>query len=241
MYIRDNKILYLHIPRTGSQSVAKFFYDCLGIPDQFANTGPTNEIFSKKSPSELYQSQSPNERYLFAKNNHWKVPGPLVLTYMTLQEYVDHGYISREELLSTLKLVTVRNPYERIISACNYRKVAPDWLWLKKMTEENKRTSEKYRHFNTQVEYLMLDGEVAVDNIVKIEDIHNIPLLVSNRIDVEGKSVPHFNKYEGKIYQRVIERSIVSAEKVSDLSRETIDWINDHYHEDFEMFGYEKV
>lgn len=241
MYLHDHKILYLHIPRTGGQSVTRFFYDCLGILDQYTNTNGHNEIKQSKTIEQLYQSDSPNERYLFAKNNHWKVPGPLVLIYMTLQEYVDYGYISREELLSTLKLVTVRNPYERIISACNYRKVAPDWLWLKKMTEENAKSSEKYRHFNTQVEYLKLDGEIAVDNIVKIEDIQNISLLVSNHINVEGKTVPHFNKYEGKIYQRVIERSIVSAEKVSDLSKSTIDWINDYYHEDFEIFGYEKI
>jgi hypothetical protein len=242
MYLRDHKILYLHIPRTGGQSVTRFFYDCLGILDQFANTNGYNEIKQSKTVEQLYQSDSPNERYLFAKNNHWKMPGPLILTHMTLDEYVQHGYITEQELLSTKKLVTVRNPYEKIISSCNYRNVAPDWFWLDRMVNESKMGSEKYRHFMRQSDYIKYNGEVTVDEIVRIEDINRIPSLVSERIDVTGKSVPHFHKLpEGAVYKRVIDREIICATEVGHIKRATLDWINDYYHEDFERFGYEKV
>lgn len=242
MYLRDNKILFIHIPRNAGQSVTVFFYSCLGILDQFANTNGYNEIKKGKTIEQLYQSDSPNERYLFAKNNHWKVPGPINLTFMTLQEYVDYRYISEEELLSVKKIVTVRNPYERIISACNHRSVAPHWFWIDKVCRSHPVLSEKYRHFRKQSDYIKFNGEVAVDEIVKLEDISKIPSLVSDRIDIGTSKITRYNKHpEDKIYARAIDNRVVSARVPEDMDRETIDWINEYYHEDFERFGYEKI
>ena len=242
MYLRDERILFVHIPRNAAQSVTVFFYDCLGILDLFANTNGYNEIREEKTIEELYNSDSPNERYLFAKNNRWKVPGPIVLTYMTMQEYVDYEYISRDELPYIKKIVTVRNPYERIISACNYRSVAPNRSWIQKVAEYDKFNSEKSRYFMRQSDFLKVDGEIAVDHIVKVEDIHTISSLVSDQLNTEGKKIPHFNKApEELLYQRVINEEVIAAKTVQEIKRETIDWINDYYHEDFERFGYEKV
>lgn len=240
MYLRDHKILYVHIPRTGGQSVTRFFYDCLGILDQFENTAPKNEIKKPRTINFLYESKSPNYRYLFAKNINGVMPGPKHLTHMTIQEFVDHGYISREEFPNLLKVATVRNPYEKIISSCNYRDVAPDWFWLDKMVTQDKN-NEKYRHFMRQSDYLRLDGEIAIDNVIKIEDIQCIPALVSSNIETTDNPIEHYHKYEGKVYQRVIDREIISATEVGHIKRPTIDWINDYYHEDFERFGYEKI
>lgn len=242
MYLRDEKILFVHIPRNAAQSVTVFFYDCLGILDLFANTNGYNEIREEKTIEELYNSDSPNERYLFAKNNRWKVPGPIVLTYMTMQEYIDYEYISRDELPYIKKIVTVRNPYERIISACNYRSVAPNRSWIQKVAEYDKFNSEKSRYFMRQSDFLKVDDEIAVDHIVKVEDIHTISSLVSDELNTEGKKIPHFNKApEELLYQRVINQEVIAAKTVQEIKRETIDWINDYYHEDFERFGYEKV
>lgn len=242
MYLRDEKILFVHIPRNAAQSVTVFLYDCLGIRDLFANTNGYNEIREEKTIEELYNSDSPNERHLFAKNNRWKVSGPIVLTYMTMQEYIDYEYISREELPSIKKIVTVRNPYERIISACNYKSVAPERSWIKKVAEYDKRESEKMRYFMRQSDFLKVDGETAVDHIVKVEDVHTIPSLVSDRLDTEGKKIPHFNKAsEDLLYARVINNEVIAAKTVQEIKRDTIDWINDYYHEDFERFGYEKI
>lgn len=242
MYLRNEKILFVHIPRNAAQSVTVFFYNCLGILDLFANTNGYNEIRKEKTIEELYNSDSPNERYLFAKNNRWKVPGPIVLTYMTMQEYIDYEYISREELPSIKKIVTVRNPYERIISACNYKSVAPDRNWIQKVSKYDMVRSEKMRYFMRQSDFLKVDGEIAVDHIVKVEDIHTVPSLVSDRLDTEGKKIPHFNKArEGLLYERAINNELIAAKTVQQIKRETIDWINDYYHEDFERFGYEKI
>lgn len=242
MYLRDEKILFVHIPRNAAQSVTVFLYDCLGILDLFANTNGYNEIREEKTIEELYNSDSPNERYLFAKNNRWKVPGPIVLTYMTMQEYIDYEYISRDELPYIKKIVTVRNPYERIISACNYRSVAPNRSWIQKVAEYDKFNSEKSRYFMRQSDFLKVDDEIAVDHIVKVEDIHTISSLVSDELNTEGKKIPHFNKApEELLYQRVINQEVIAAKTVQEIKRETIDWINDYYHEDFERFGYEKV
>ena len=53
MYLRDEKILFVHIPRNAAQSATVFFYDCLGKLDLFANTNGYNEIREKKTIEEL--------------------------------------------------------------------------------------------------------------------------------------------------------------------------------------------
>ena len=54
--------------------------------------------------------------------------------------------------------------------------------------------------------------------------------------------MPTINKTPNDVvFESVIDNKIVSAKKVDDIDKDTIKWINDHYHNDFEHFGYEKI
>jgi hypothetical protein len=237
MYISKENILYIHIPKTAGQSVTKYLFDCLGETNHFDLT--KNES-SATSVEGVLSSENYNERYMFVKNNDFISPGPISLTHMTLQEFITHGYMDDKRLSKTTVFATVRNPYERLISACNFRNVAPDWRKMVKVVNGDKNV-EVYRHFMTQYEYILKSKKPAVDNIIKVEDIPvEVPKLFEGRF--EAKSIPVINKTPNDVvFKSVIDNKVVSAKKIEDLSKDTIKWINDQYHNDFEHFGYEKL
>ena len=219
MYLRDSKVLYVHVPKTGGQSVSQYLYNVAGLdPNTFDKQDNQTKATSIE---ELYNSERPNERFLYLKNSDFSVPGPVSLTHMTMNEYVDYGYISEEDLKSTLIFTTIRNPYNRLASACVFRNVRPNWKAMSKVINGDKK-KEIYRHFMKQTEYLTFRGKLYSDiycakteNLeVDLNDIFEIEASI-NRINV-GKRKPdqlHFNK-------------------------DTLKWINDHYRDDFKMLGY---
>lgn len=237
MYISKENILYIHIPKTAGQSVTKYLFKCLGEEEHFDLT--KNES-SQSSVKGVLSSDNYNERYLFVKNNEFISPGPISLTHMTLQEFVTHGYIDDKKLSQSTVFATVRNPYERLISACNFRNIAPDWRKIVKVVNGDKNL-EVYRHFMTQYEYTVKSGKPWIDNIIKVEDIAvEVPKLFEGRFD--EKEIPTINKTPNdSVFKSVIDNKIVFAKKVDDIDKDTIKWINDHYHNDFEHFGYEKL
>lgn len=237
MYISKENILYIHIPKTAGQSITKYLFDCLGELEHFDLT--KNES-SQTSVEGVLSSDNYNERYMFVKNNGFISPGPISLTHMTLQEFITYGYLDDKKLAKCTVFATVRNPYERLISACNFRNVAPDWRKMVKVVNGDKNL-EVYRHFMTQYEYILKSGKPKVDNIFKVEDISvEVPKLFEGRF--EEKKIPMINKTpKDVVYKSVIENKIVAAKKIEDIDKDTIKWINDHYHNDFEHFGYEKI
>lgn len=238
MYLKDKKILYIHIPKTGGQSITKFLYRYAGFEDQFNTEKNEN---TKTSIEELYNSDVANERCLFVKNNGYLAPGPISLTHMTLEEFVANGYITRKELQECSVFSTVRNPYERLISACNFRQIAPDWRKMIKVVNGDKQL-EVYRHFMTQYEYITLDGDPYITDIIRVEKLESSSQQLFEGYGITGGEMPCINKSPEKyVYESVIDNKIVAAKKPADISEDTIKWINDHYHNDFEQFGYDKL
>ena len=238
MYLRDKKILYIHIPKTGGQSITKFLYRYAGFEEDFYTDKNEN---TKTSIKDLYSSDIANERCLFVKNNNFLAPGPISLTHMTLSEFIANDYISRKHLEECKVFSTCRNPYERLISACNFRQIAPDWRKMIKVVNGDK-TLEVYRHFMTQYEYILLDDKPWVKDIVKIEELQTECEKLFKSYGMEEVELPFINKSPKEyVYESVIDNKIVSAKKVEEISKDTIKWINDHYHDDFEHFGYEKL
>ena len=237
MYLKDKNILYIHIPKTGGQSITKFLYAHAGFENEFNTEKNEN---TKGSIEELYSSDVANERCLFVKNNHFLAPGPISLTHMTLDEFIANGYITREELTKSKVFTTVRNPYKRLISACNFRQIAPDWRKIIKVVNGEK-TLEVYRHFMSQYEHITLDDKPYIEDIIKIEEISTSGELFK-RYGITETSMPFINKSPKKyVYESVIDNKVVAAKVPEDLSTDTVKWINDHYHVDFEHFGYEKL
>lgn len=208
MLLRNKRILFVHIPKTGGQSVSKFFYKNLGY------------TWNPKDKD--------NEDLLFLKNYKRELPGPEVLVHMTAQEYVDLGYISKEDFNNYFKFSIVRNPYSRFISAYKFNKVyekyEPEKFIENMPTDEY---SDLYRHFMPQSNYIFKNQELLVDKILYQErlnlDFTNYiirPYNFKNTLDVTNKT----KKVKKKI----------------ELSSKLIKFINIFYDKDFKNLGYQK-
>jgi hypothetical protein len=219
MYLKDSKVLYVHVPKTGGQSVSQYLYNVAGLdPNTFDKQDNQTKATSIE---ELYNSERPNERFLYLKNSNFTVPGPVSLTHMTMDEYVDNGYISEKDLTNTLVFATIRSPYTRLASACVFRSVRPNWKAMKQIIDGDK-DREIYRHFMRQTEYLTFRGKIYPDTYIAKtenlkEDLNNIFEIESSidRLNA-GRRNPdnlHFNK-------------------------DTLKWINDHYYDDFVALNY---
>lgn len=219
MYLKDSKVLYVHVPKTGGQSVSQYLYNVAGLdPETFDKQDNQTKA---KSIEELYNSERPNERFLYLKNSKFRVPGPVSLTHMTMDEYVDYGYISEEDLKSTLVFTTIRNPYNRLASACSFRNVRPNWKAMSKVINGSKK-KEIYRHFMKQTEYLTFRGEIYRE--VQFAKTENLQKDLNNIFDINAS----INK-------------INTGNRIPDqlhFSKDTLKWINEHYHDDFVKLGY---
>jgi hypothetical protein len=219
MYLKDSKVLYVHVPKTGGQSVSQYLYNVAGLdPNTFDKQDNQTKATSIE---ELYNSERPNERFLYLKNSNFTVPGPVSLTHMTMDEYVDNGYISERDLKNTLVFATIRDPYTRLASACVFRNVKPNWKAIKKVINGNK-DREIYRHFMRQTEYLTFRGKIYPDTyIAKTE---NLKEDLNNIFEIEC-SIDRLNA--GRRNPDILH-----------FNKDTLKWINDHYYDDFVALNY---
>jgi hypothetical protein len=219
MYLKDSKVLYVHVPKTGGQSVSQYLYNVAGLdPNTFDKQDNQTKATSIE---ELYNSERPNERFLYLKNSNFTVPGPVSLTHMTMDEYVDNGYISERDLTNTLVFATIRSPYTRLASACVFRNVKPNWKAIKKVINGNK-DREIYRHFMRQTEYLTFRGKIYPDTyIAKTE---NLKEDLNNIFEIEC-SIDRLNA--GRRNPDILH-----------FNKDTLKWINDHYYDDFVALNY---
>jgi hypothetical protein len=220
VYIPEHKLLFVHVPKTGGQTVTKYIYECLDIGNQFDNNRQTHMTIES-----LLSSDVPDDKYLFTKNYSRKLPGPNILAHMKLTEYFDLGYI-KEDFDKIIKFTVVRDPYARALSALNFKKVGVNINSLRKYALSKDKKDDKTRHFMRQSDYLIKDGNIAVDYILKTEDLDTeLKPFIEDKF---GLVSDNFNTINSGKY------------KVFDLKPDIIKFINDHYHDDFVNFGYTK-
>ena len=179
MYIKEKQLLFIHIPKTGGQSLTKFFYDQYGLK------------FKKKG----------DNPFLFEKNFSRTKPGPEVLVHMKWEEYVRYGYLTQQEFDSYIKISIVRNPYDRFISSFLFNKTrhrcsSPDKLIDNLPTDP---MSDLYRHFMPQCDYIFDDSDqLTVDKIFDTKDLHEAQQWLADKFNFTKSEIPHINKRKNK-------------------------------------------
>jgi len=138
------------------------------------------------------------------------------------------------------KFSIVRNPYSKVYSAWMYLKNSPhaedrDWFsanlakyisfedfvlnWL------SITNARSWKHFIPQVDYICINGVVAVDDVFKVENISCAEQVLSDRLGYEVKfsrSNVGISLFDINIYTDEMKRVLLRV-----------------YKEDFEVFGYE--
>ena len=241
MICHQHKCLFVHIPKVAGQSIESIFVERAGLTWQ-------------------------QREHLLLKPNSDPKLGPPRLAHLTAQEYISCGHISSEQFEQYFKFTFVRNPWARIVSEYNYRKLHGDkhcqsdfktFLFKRfpKVGDDNYQThKDYYRHVMPQSQFLFDEaGNQLVDFIGKFENLQNDFNKVCQQLNIGNIQIPHKNKskaigfkqrFKQQLKLQVMQKlSFVSkGTKPSHYSEyfddESHEFIADYYAEDIHNFGY---
>lgn len=210
-YFKNGKynILYIHIPKTGGSSIEKFFSKLTHTPlNKHSLFGPHKQI--------------PEYPYGGAPLQHLYLDG--ILRYSKLFK------IKSDNLKI---IISVRNPYTRIISALFYRdkiniNTHPKKVY--KILKEFVAKKSGIQHHNIpQYRFYLVNGLIPLKNVYIIKNEH----LNEDMEKLGFKNFKHMKKYNTSHKK--------SIDYFKFLNKDSIKLINTVYKMDFEIFGYKKI
>jgi hypothetical protein len=208
MISHKHKTIFIHIPKTGGQSMEQMFLDDLGLD------------WAGREPLLLRPNTDPDK-------------GPQRLAHLYADEYVKYGYVTQEQFDSYFKFAVVRDPYARIVSEFFFRfkktafwkrPSAPSFVSQSFETD----FSDTARHLATQTRYVMdSDGKMIVDQIIKLENLNTEIGPLSEKIFGEARVAPHRNKSR-----------LAGTRRKARIRSQIKAMIRNKYRSDFETFDY---
>ena len=226
MICRDYNCLFVHIPKTGGQSIEQFFMNLLHLDwDKDRTT-------------------------LHLQRNDDTTQGTEKLAHLSAAEYVDYGYVSRQEFSEFFKFSFVRNPWSRILSEYRYRNYFHHLSFrdfvLNKMPKPG--WDDKYRHVMPQYDMLYdRQGNLMIDFVGRFETLQQDFDRVCEHLGITDSLLPHRNRSDKK--SRDLKRKIRNylfmngenqrrgvAEFYDDETRAAV---AEYYRRDITTFGFE--
>ncbi len=226
MICRDYSCLFVHIPKTGGQSIEHFFMDLLHLDWDKDRTA------------------------LYLQNNDDPALGTEKLAHLSAAEYVDCGHVNQEEFSGFFKFSFVRNPWSRILSEYRYRNYFHHLSFrdfvLNKLPKPG--WDDKYRHVMPQYDMLYdQQGKLLVDFVGRFETLQQDFDRVCEHLGITDSLLPHRNPSDKK--SRDLKRKIRNylymngenqrrdvAEFYDDETRVAV---AEYYRKDIKTFGFE--
>jgi len=156
--------------------------------------------------------------------------------HYTAQDLVDR--LGREKWDEMFTFSVIRHPYARVLSLYNYRAYerrlgfyppeVNNWIqscFVKK--EENVWLWSRMQE--PMVNWLKVDGEIAVNKIYRLENIEKDWLDICDKTGAKERTLKHINRRLGTTTEDAIQA----------FNDESIHVLNEHFKEDFEVFDYE--
>lgn len=225
MICREYNCLYVHVPKTGGQSVEQFFIDLLGLDWDRDRAG------------------------LLIKRNENRGCGTEKLAHLSASEYVACGHVSGEDFSALFKFSFVRNPWSRILSEYRYRNYFRHQSFrdfvLNKLPEPG--WGDDYRHVMPQYDMLHDgQGKLLVDFVGRFETLQQDFDRVCEKLGIPESRLPHRNRSDKK--SRDLKRTVRNLLYMNGENRkrglrdfyddETRKAVARYYEKDIEAFGY---
>lgn len=228
MLLRDLKAIFIHIPKTGGQSIERFILRNYGLE------------WSDRGRFEM-------------RVNHDMGKGPPHLAHLTATEYLRLGYCSQDEFRTFFKFSFVRNPFDRLVSAHRFfryhgldeRVTFKDLVfrWFPDHTADNHDTAQDaYRHVIPQARFLSNEfGQTMVNFVGRFERLEEDFGKVRKHLGLGLGPLAH----ENKSLTPPEVRNAASPSRGNPLIKyheyydaETEAFVARLYAQDFELFGY---
>jgi hypothetical protein len=225
MICRDLNCLYVHLPKTGGQSIEQFFIDRQGL-DWDRDRGE-----------------------LLIRRNEDPGCGTEKLAHLSASEYVECGHLSRQEFSGFYKFSFVRNPWSRILSEYRYRNYFHHLSFrdfvLNKMPKPG--WGDNYRHVMPQYDMLYdTEGNLLVDYVGRFESLQQDFDRICEKLDISNSQLPHRNKSDKK--SRDLKRTVRNLLFMNGENRkrsmndfyddETREAVAEYYRKDIKTFDY---
>lgn len=224
MISHKQRCIFVHIPKTGGQSIETYFRKL-------------NNLKGKRPPElVLNKNDDPNK-------------GPARLAHMRAHEYVDFNYLTNEQYQQYFSFTFVRNPWSRAVSEYLHkkhdRKFSFKHFIFDGLPEQND-FCDFYRHMIPQSDYILdSQGQPIVDFIGRFESLSEDFTRICERMELADTTLPHVNSTSS--FRRSLERKFmhlfkkekrIKANYREYYDQECIERIETLYKSDIERFNY---
>jgi len=219
------KCIFVHIPKTGGQSIELFFMQLLGL-----------------------DWDSDREALYLTRSTH-DAMGTEKLAHLSALEYVDRGHMSQADYAACFKFSFVRNPWTRIVSEYRYRNYFHHHSFQDFVLHKMPRPGfgDQYRHVMPQYDMLHDEqGNLLVDYVGRFETLQQDFDHICEKLGIQDSTLPHKNrsdKRSRKIKRRFKNMLFLNGEnrhlRLRDYyDEQTRQAIADYYRADIEAFNY---
>lgn len=217
------KTLFVHIPKTGGQSVEHFFLNL--------------------------QNLDWNSRdKLLLRENKFRNFGPERLAHLTAIEYKKYVYLSSNLYEKYYKFSFVRNPYSRLVSEYKYASYTRGMTFkefVKNGFPKKDIFSDQYRHIMPQYEFIYgRNGELLVDFVGKLENFQRdfdkicLILKIKNSILPRVNSSKNPTTLKNKIKKIIFKPKTIHEHYTEYYDDELKGLVEKIYFKDLEKFDY---
>jgi hypothetical protein len=172
MICRALRTIFVHIPKTGGQSVTYALLDAIG---RKWTDDPDLGIMTNRDP----------------------LKGPEQIVHLFADEYVPYGWVSNVEFKTFFKFSIVRNPYERLVSEYKFNGAEREGVSFADFVLEyfpGSGMSDRRRHVEPQWRFVCNpSGALIVDQILKFESLAQEMRQLFPRILGRTLILPHIN------------------------------------------------
>jgi hypothetical protein len=209
MICRKRKILFIHIPRTGGQSIEHMLFPTYGFRDE----------------------ENTNILYGWNDKLGW-------LNHMTCREIKGHNYVSNGEFKNCFKFAFIRNPWERLVSEYAWKFPGNFRLFRQFCSDILEQEYEKWaagyrdpiafkQHLREQYKYIYNNqGRLEIDFLGRYENLAVDFLEICKLRGLKCGKLPLYNKSEHRYYTYYYDK----------VTREIAGRI---YREDIRIFNYQ--
>lgn len=173
MISRKHGCLFVHIPKTGGQSVEAYFLALHGLD---------------------WESRGP----LLLRHNLDPDRGPSRLAHLTAPEYLEFGYVGGQEFSQLFKFAFVRNPFDRLISEYRFNWQSRTYTFRDFVLNHfptKDRYCDFYRHVMPQSDFIYdASGSLLVDFIGRFESIETDFYRLCEVLGLPRTPLPHRNR-----------------------------------------------
>ena len=225
MLCHHYECIFVHIPKTGGQSIENFFLDNIGLS------------WDLRAP-------------LLLRSNSIQELGPPRLAHLTASEYIKLKYVSEKIFINYFKFSFVRNPWARLVSHYRYSRLYSlyPFKYFVKNVFLQRYYKKNYWFLRPQYEFLYSNkGQLLVDFVGKFECLDLDFKYVANKLGFYNPELLHINKSKNNYLERLLckiprfnylKRSLANDYR-DYYDIESRDVVSRLYEKDIELFEYE--